>query len=302
VGTNLASYGDICLWQGNYEQATEIFEEAFAFAQEFGDRSLIAFYFYSLGFIAWFRGNYAHATQLITDSLELSRDIGYDWLAASSLHALGDIALAKGDDKKASQWYTAELALGEEPTLKAVTVFALHGLGKVAWAQSNYELAKIRFEEALHISQETNFKQGTFHALHSLGRIAQRRDDSTAARAYYAKLLQMQRQRISPPFKWSWLKTYVAAISYPLEGFAVLATTQKQMDRATYLFGAAEALYIPLRFEMSARERAEHDQAIAAARASLGEEAFATAYEVGKKMTLDEAVAYALEDTEANVG
>jgi hypothetical protein len=38
------------------------------------------------------------------------------------------------------------------------------------------------------------------------------------------------------------------------------------------------------------------DQAVAVARATLGEEAFAAAWEEGKKMTLDEVVAYALAE------
>jgi hypothetical protein len=47
---------------------------------------------------------------------------------------------------------------------------------------------------------------------------------------------------------------------------------------------------------MSAKERAEHDQAIVTARTALGEEAFAAAWEEGKKMTLDEVVEYALRE------
>ena len=84
-------------------------------------------------------------------------------------------------------------------------------------------------------------------------------------------------------------------MSYPLEGLAILAAATNQMKRAAHLFGAAERLYAPLRFEMSAKERAEHDQAVAAARAALDEEAVLTAYENGRKMTLDEAVKYALD-------
>jgi hypothetical protein len=45
---------------------------------------------------------------------------------------------------------------------------------------------------------------------------------------------------------------------------------------------------------MSAKERAEHEQAIDTARAALSEEEFAAAWEDGKSMALDEAVAYAL--------
>jgi hypothetical protein len=127
--------------------------------------------------------------------------------------------------------------------------------------------------------------------------VAQSQGDSVAARVYYAEMLGMQRQRISPLFNWTWLKTYGCSIAYPLVGFAFLAAAQNQMERSTRLFGVAESLYPPLRFEMSSRERAEHDQAIAAARAALGEDAFQAAYDEGKKMTLDEVVAYALEET-----
>ena len=47
---------------------------------------------------------------------------------------------------------------------------------------------------------------------------------------------------------------------------------------------------------MSAKERAEHDKAIASARAALGEAAFAKARAEGQEMILEKAVAYALEE------
>jgi len=75
-----------------------------------------------------------------------------------------------------------------------------------------------------------------------------------------------------------------------------VAVSQNQPSRAAHLFGASEILYPPLRFEMSAKEREEHDQAVASARAALGEEAFAKAWEEGSKLTLNEAVAYALKE------
>ena len=43
-------------------------------------------------------------------------------------------------------------------------------------------------------------------------------------------------------------------------------------------------------------ERRDYNNAIAAARATLGEEEFAKAWSEGKKMILDEAVAYALQE------
>jgi hypothetical protein len=53
---------------------------------------------------------------------------------------------------------------------------------------------------------------------------------------------------------------------------------------------------------MSPYERAEHDQAVSAARAALGEEAFTKAWAEGQKMTIDEAIEYALSNTEVPGG
>jgi hypothetical protein len=65
------------------------------------------------------------------------------------------------------------------------------------------------------------------------------------------------------------------------------------MERAARLFGAAEGLYSPIRFAMSAAERAEHDEAIAAAGSDLGKEVFSVLYEEGRNMSLQDAIAYA---------
>jgi hypothetical protein len=69
------------------------------------------------------------------------------------------------------------------------------------------------------------------------------------------------------------------------------------MERAARLFGAAAGLYSPIRFAMSAAERAEHDEAIAAARTDLGKEVFSALYEEGRNMTLQDATSYARAET-----
>jgi tetratricopeptide (TPR) repeat protein len=232
---------------------------------------------------------------MITDGLTVFRDIGLPWLTSSSLHALGDIALAQGDKQTATHWYETEQAFGREVSLKEVTIFASGGLGKVAWEQGDYELAAKRFEEELRMSREANLKHPTFHAYYGLGRVAQSQYDYTAARTYYEEMLNMWQQRIN--YKWYWLKTYVCAVAYPLEALAVLAATQNQMERAAQLLSAAENLYVPLLFEMSAKERADHDQAVSTARAALGEEGFAKAWAEGQALTLEKAVAYALRES-----
>ena len=293
----LTGYGDIFFGRGDYQRAAEIYEEALSLAHDLAHKFIIACNQYNLGAVAWFWGEYARAGRLIAASQPVFRNISHHWLSAASLHLLGDIALAEGNEAGAAQWYEDELSFNREVQLEAVRVFALEGLGKVAWAQDNYELATKHFEEALKISRTEGVKPATFNALYLLGRTAQSQGDTAAARALYAEALQTQTRRVVPLFRWASLKTYQSAVSYPLAGHAAMATAQNQMRRAACLFGAAETLYTPLRFEMSAKERAEHDQAMASARDALGEETFAAVWEESKKMTLDEAVAYALEES-----
>ena len=303
LGVGLSHLGDVFLWQRKYEQAAKIYEEALAFARDISDRFRIAFYSYNLGAIAWFQGDYARANQTIAESLAVFRDHDQDWLTASCMHTLGEIALAQGDDQRAIQWYETELAFGREKQVEISRTFALNGLGKVAWVQGNDEVATKRFEEALRMSEKAGYKTGILLALYGLGRVALSQSDYDSAHEFITRASEIRlagTSEIRLPeanelIGWMSLKTYGVATAYPLEAFAVLAAAQNQMERAAWLFGAVESLYASLHFEMAAKERTEHDHAIASARAALGEEAFAAAWAEGRMMTMEQAIAYALE-------
>jgi predicted ATPase/class 3 adenylate cyclase/DNA-binding XRE family transcriptional regulator len=308
IGFILSTYGDIYLWQGDYERATEIYKEAVEFVQDIGDRFLLAGNIYSLGVIAWLEGHYARAAHMFKDSLIVFRELGFYWGTAGCLHMLGDIALAQGNEARAAEWYEAVWTFGQETQLQLALIFALGGLGKVASAQHNYELATKRFEEVLKMSREAGLQPAMIQALYGLGRVAQLLGDYAAAQAFYKEALETNRQRTNNPKYpirlWRWLKTYRAIAVYPIDALATLAVAQNQIQplplrveglrRAARLFGVSETLYTPLRFEMSTTERAQHDHSIAAARAALGEEAFAAAWAEGQAMTMEQVIEYVL--------
>jgi tetratricopeptide (TPR) repeat protein len=257
---------------------------------------MIAFNSSNQGAIAWFQGDYARANQMIADSLAVFRDYDDDWLTASCMHTLGDIALAQGDEQRAMQWYESELAFGQKKQLEISLMFALNGLGKVAWVKGNDQLATQRFEEALRMSEKAGYKTGILLALYGLGRVALSQRDYHSADEFFTRASGIKLPEANELFNWiSSLKPYGVATASPLEAFAVLAAAQDQMERAARLFGAAESLYVSIHFEMSEKERAEHDHAIASAHASLGEEAFAAAWAEGCMLTMEQAIAFALE-------
>ncbi len=85
--------------------------------------------------------------------------------------------------------------------------------------------------------------------------------------------------------------------AWRLEGFAGLAALQGQPERAARLFGAAQAALDMIGAALVQSDRAEYDRHLALARNQLSEDAFASAWDEGRAMTLDEAIDYALETT-----
>jgi hypothetical protein len=85
-------------------------------------------------------------------------------------------------------------------------------------------------------------------------------------------------------------------IAQCLEGLALTA----DRDRAAWaarLLGAAEAIRERLGAPLPPVDRPEHDAAVAAARAALGDDGFAAAWAAGRTMTIDAATVDALADS-----
>ena len=71
--------------------------------------------------------------------------------------------------------------------------------------------------------------------------------------------------------------------------------TPESGQRAARLVAAAEVILANMKAVMEPFVRRQRDRTVAVARVALDEEAFKAAWAEGEKMTLDEAVAYALE-------
>jgi len=84
---------------------------------------------------------------------------------------------------------------------------------------------------------------------------------------------------------------------YTIEGFAGLNVKQGQPARAAQLFAWADARREELGNKRPPVEQADVNRDITAWLEKIGEGAYSAAYEEGRKMTTDEAIAYALEES-----
>jgi hypothetical protein len=79
-----------------------------------------------------------------------------------------------------------------------------------------------------------------------------------------------------------------------LDTAAVLTTALGRASETARLLGAAERLREELGSVRESFEQGQHESATASARATLGAEAFASEFEEGRTMSLEEAAEFAL--------
>jgi tetratricopeptide (TPR) repeat protein len=142
-------------------------------------------------------------------------------------------------------------------------------------------------EEALSLYRQLAHWGGAAWTLCNLGRVAMLQGDYARARSLYAESLSV---RMGFDDKWG--------IAPSLEGVAGALAGLAQLEKAARLFGAAEELRRTLRSPVLQEERELYDREVADLRAALGEGGFAAAWAEGRAMTLEHAVAEALEEKE----
>ena len=115
--------------------------------------------------------------------------------------------------------------------------------------------------------------------LHLLGRIETQGGEMPSARTYYQQSLALNQQVGE---KWM--------TPFNLEGLASVVATQGALQWAAQFWGAAEALREAIDVPRLPVVLAGYEQAVAAARAQLGEEAFAAAWQEGRMTNLEQVI------------
>jgi tetratricopeptide (TPR) repeat protein len=159
-------------------------------------------------------------------------------------------------------------------------------MGNVAGKLDDYARAVALFQESLALVRELGEKRLIAIVLVNLGNSAQAQGHGAQAAAYYAESLTLC-QTIGLP----WL------VAHGLEGMACVvgvAEAREQREHAAQLFGAAAALREAIGAPLPPAEQARNDQAVAAVRVALGDAVFAAAWEAGRIMPLEQAIALAI--------
>ena len=179
------------------------------------------------------------------------------------------------------------LALLRAAEQRVMVPNALAWLAMVFWARGEQERAFALLEEGLGFSRELGDPWVLSHTLLLLGQWERHRGDYERAKVLTQESLTIRR---SMKDRWG--------IAASLLELACMAAGQGWWERAARLWGAAEALREDLGAIVLPGLQGDPSFVVSSARAGLGEEGFAMAQAAGRAMSLDQAVAYALEATE----
>lgn len=281
----LARAAELAYRQSDYPATLAFAEESFAICREVGDKQGAAAALIKLGNSATEGGDYATASGYLAEALMIWRELEDKHGIARALISLGWAALRPGDYQLANERLEEALAISRELEDTRSIGFELSGLGEVALREGDYARARRLLEESLELRRQLGNKWGVGVSLGTLGWVAMHEGDWKRAVARLGESLEV-RQEIGDKGGSAWC----------LERLAEVASAQQQAAKAVRIFGAAAALRESIGSVIDPVDRSEYEDRLDSLRAELGNDQFVKAWEGGRALSLEKAVAYALED------
>ncbi len=290
IASSMLYFGVVSFHRGGVAQGKNMVFESLALHRELNDKFNII---KALTHLAEQidTNDYERSMNYFDEALLLCREIGYISGMAHILSNMGWQATKYGDYERAHLWLEESLALSKQLRRAATTVINLSFLGHLAYQEGKYAQARAYYEEYILTSGRTkessNFSGATGWITAKLGYIALRQGNYAQARELF------QKSRTFFDVNGAKIGTV-----YIIEGLANLAVLQGQYECAAKNFAWADLTRITVDNLRPPTEQADVDHDLAIIRTALDETTFAAAQAAGRAMSMDEAIALALESTQ----
>lgn len=278
------SLGRYWLTRGYFDEGREWCDRALSKTEGMLRTTPGATVLYWAGGMAYYQGDYASARSCLSECLAISRETGSGRYTALSLNGLALVDACEGDYVSAQRYLHECLEIAREVGDPTNLAQVLNNLGNNAKDLGEYALAKTYLQECVVISREIGYRQNTASALYNLGGVSYYLNDYASAKGYFCDCLKIA-QEIG----------YKLLIAESLESISVLVMLQKRLKCACNLWGAAEILRESIGAPIPPDDRLKHEEPLDLLRADLGVKAYTEAWSEGRAMTLEQAIALALE-------
>jgi predicted ATPase/DNA-binding XRE family transcriptional regulator len=318
----LAMYSNYIYFRGNMRKASQVAEQGLQLARSLSDRPNEAFSLFVLGKIIAAPGDHsggapffeqslaiyralgdkvgqataicrlaihhsdpAYSLSLFEESLKLLRELGNHYDIAFCLTHLARNAIYGGDFSSPYAWLEEARTIFHELGAQPDEADVVNMFGILAYWQGDYQQALTYLEQAIALDEKVgNRYWANWPRINMAYALLRNGNDPQAGK--YFKVCLRQFQKDSSPI----------GVVYTIEGLASLYVYRAQPERAVRLLACADAMRKKLGNPRPPVEQGDVDKDIIVCLGKMGETGFSDAYDDGNNMSLEEAVAYALEE------
>jgi predicted ATPase/transcriptional regulator with XRE-family HTH domain len=279
----LLALGGVALEEGQLEGATRALEEALEEFRTLQDEPGIGQVLNRLGVIAWRQGAYERAISFDEAALRIAISAQDPRERADALVNLGIIATHRGDFNLARERLTEAVQLTRGVGDQHAVLHALVNLGYDRTLCGELVQARAIFDEVLATGTAFGLKKHVAYALENLGNISTLEGNYIDARLRLRQSLVFGRELGDHHL-----------LLYVLGDLTKLEAAIGMPERAARLGGIVTTLRAQLGASMAPAEDEEREQALQQAHSALDDGAFWRAFDDGRALTFDAALAYAL--------
>jgi predicted ATPase/DNA-binding SARP family transcriptional activator len=237
-----------------------------------------------LAIFAMEQGEIDRPAALAEEALAMHRSSADELGVARSLDIVGDTKMRGGDLVGAAEFFEEGIETARRLDARPELGTMLYDLGVVCLFQAELDRAGMLLEEARTVFRELGFARGEGSALQGLAFVAVERDQPRRALSLLGGALSLY-------IGLAWVGGLLNCLDQVAQLFVVIG----EPAPAATIWGAHAARCDEIGREYAhPLEAAARDEAIAGARSTLGEEAFARGWEQGAQLSLEEAAALAL--------
>jgi tetratricopeptide (TPR) repeat protein len=263
---------------GRYQRALQLFRET-------NDKPMMARTLLHMG---WWMESLESGRRIsyLEESLSLYRELGYISGTIEALKQLGSIEVHLGHFDSAHQRLDEGFSiLQAHATSLGNSRILSYDLGDLAYYEGDYKLAQKYYEHCLAWATQKGLSISISYAKIRLGFLFSRRGDEQKAYFYLRDAL-LSFQRAGDQL----------ALIFTLEGFAMLAGMQRRFDQAAQLFAWADGKRKKNGDHRLPVEQVAVDRDLEVIRSHLDEADLTRLWGEGQAMTVEEAIALALQE------
>jgi predicted ATPase/class 3 adenylate cyclase len=282
----LFAEGMVGLSHGNMPIVIQDLQDAIATARRSGDKRVLGYslemYFTATTFISA-----PFAEEAAEEGFQIfTEEVDDYWGLSMAYQNKFRIAEARGEHLEKEKYRAKYRELVRQAPLSFQAGLFYLGMGMTENIQGNYETAKALFEEGMNVFKHIRNWNFQLIMTSELGHVARHTGKIDEAKKIYVETLK----------GWQNMGNR-SAIANQLECFALIAITEEEPQRATILFGAAEALRERVQAPMTEYEQVEYDRSIIQLRSMLPETEFNPLWSEGRTMRMEQAIEMALRST-----